>query len=199
MRNNIVLIDFESVQPDSIDDLNHEHFQVLLFCGANQSRIPFEIAASLQKLGPRARYIKIAGSGPNALDFHIAYYIGKFAAEAPGGFFHIISRDKGFDPLILHLKSQRILAARSESIAEIPIVKSSAKKLPAERAELFIAKLKAPKTTRPRTEKTMMSAIKASFQPVLDEAEVPEILKAMVATGFISIEAGKIVYAQPAE
>lgn len=37
MRRNVVLIDFESVQPDSIDVLNHEHFQVLLFCGANQS------------------------------------------------------------------------------------------------------------------------------------------------------------------
>lgn len=73
MRRNIVLIDFESVQPDSIEALNHEHFHVLLFCGANQSKVAFEIAATLQKLGPRAEYVKISGVGPNALDFHIAY------------------------------------------------------------------------------------------------------------------------------
>jgi hypothetical protein len=198
MRKNVVLIDFESVQPDSIDALNHEHFQVLVFCGANQARVSIEIAATLQKLGARAQYIKISGTGPNALDFHIAYYIGKLAAQEPGSFFHIVSRDKGFDPLIKHLKAQKILSARSESISEIPIVKNSVKKHPAERAKAFIAKLKEPKVTRPRTDKTMSSAIKAHFQPGIEEAEVAQVLKAMVATGFISIEAGKIIYAESA-
>ena len=196
MRRNVVLIDFESVQPDSIEALNQDHIHVLLFCGANQTKIPFELAATLQKLGARAQYIKISGTGPNALDFHIAYYIGKLAAEELGTFFHIVSRDKGFDPLIQHLKAQKILCVRSESIAEIPIVKNGARKLPVERADAFIAKLKEPKVTKPRTEKTMGSAIKAHFQPAIEEAEVQQILNAMVATGFISIDVGKIVYAE---
>lgn len=198
MRKNVVLIDFESVQPDSIEALNHEHFQVLLFCGANQTKVSFEIAATLQKLGSRAQYIKIAGVGPNALDFHIAYYIGRLVTEEPSGFFHIISRDKGFDPLIQHLKSQKVFAIRSESIAEIPIIKNGAKKAPIERAEAFIAKLKEHKVTRPRTAKTMGSAIKAHFQPGIEETEIAQVIKAMVATGFISIEAGKIVYTESA-
>ncbi|MBX3278485.1 MAG: hypothetical protein KF868_10835 [Acidobacteria bacterium] len=196
MRRNVVLIDFESVQPVSIRALNHDYFQVLLFCGANQTKIPFEIAATLQKLGPRAQYIKITEVGPNALDFHIAYYIGRLAVEDPSAIFHIVSRDKGFDPLIHHLKTQKVLAMRSESIADIPIVKNGGKKPPIERAEVFIAKLKKPKVTKPRTEKTMGSAIKAYFQPGVEEAEVAQILKAMVATGFISIKAGKIIYAE---
>lgn len=198
MRRNVVLIDFESVQPDSIEALNHEHFHVLLFCGANQSKVAFEIAATLQKLGPRAEYVKISGVGPNALDFHIAYYIGRRAAEDPGAFFHVVSRDKGFDPLIHHLKSRKVLACRSESIADIPIVKNGGKKSSIERAEVFIARLKECKITKPRTEKTMASAIRAHFQPGVDETEAGLILKAMVAIGFISIEAGKIVYAQSA-
>lgn len=196
MRRNVVLIDFESVQPDSIEALNQDHFQVLLFCGAHQTKVPFEIASTLQKLGDRAQYVKISGTGPNALDFHIAYYIGKLAAEEPGAFFHIVSRDKGFDPLIQYLKAQKILSVRSESIAEIPIVKNGTRKLPAARAEAFIAKLKEPKVTKPRTEKTMSSAIKAHFQPGIEDPEAAQILKAMIATGFISVEAGKIVYAQ---
>ncbi len=198
MRRNVVLIDFESVQPASIEALNQEHFHVLLFCGANQSKVPFEIAVTLQQLGPRAEYIKITGVGPNALDFHIAYYIGRLAEQDPGTFFHIVSRDKGFDPLIQHLKSKKIFAVRSESILEIPIVKNGGKKSPADRAEMFIGKLKEPKVTRPRTEKTMCSAIKAHFQPAVDESEAAQVLKAMVATGFIAVEAGKIVYAQSA-
>ncbi|MEZ0371711.1 MAG: PIN domain-containing protein [Candidatus Sericytochromatia bacterium] len=197
MRSNVVLIDFESVQPDSIEALNQEHFQVLLFCGAHQTKVPFEIAMTLQKLGARAQYVKISGTGPNALDFHIAYYIGKLTAEQPGTFFHIVSRDKGFDPLIQHLKAQKILALRSESIPQIPIIKNGTQKPPAERAAAFIATLKKPKVSKPRTEKTMSSAIKAHFQPGVEDSEVVKILKAMVATGFISIEAGKVVYAPP--
>ena len=196
MRRNIVLIDFESVQPDSIDALNHDHFRVLLFCGANQTKVPFELAVTLQKLGARAEYVKISGTGPNALDFHIAYYIGKLAAEEPGAFFHIVSRDKGFDPLIQHLKAQKVMTVRSESIAEIPIIKNGTRKPPAERADAFIAKLRESRATKPRTEKTMSSSIEAHFQPGTEESEVALILKAMVATGFISIEDGKIVYAQ---
>lgn len=65
MRNNIVLIDFENIQPESLEQLAQDHFRVVVFVGANQSKLPFDIAASLQKLGTRAEYIKISGSGSN--------------------------------------------------------------------------------------------------------------------------------------
>lgn len=83
------------------------------------------MAKSLQKLGSRADYIKLSGHGSNALDFHIAYYIGRLAAIEPSAYFHIISRDTGFDPLIQHLRSQKILAGRVRTIANIPVVKTS--------------------------------------------------------------------------
>ena len=85
MRTNYVLIDFESVQTRSLRLLTQEHFKVIVFVGANQGKLPFEVAESLQQLGSRAEYIKISGRGPNALDFHIAYYIGRLAAEEPSG------------------------------------------------------------------------------------------------------------------
>ena len=72
MRTNYVFIDFENVQPESLGLLEHEHFKLFVFVGAGQTKLPFEIAASLQRLGPRAEYIKISGNGSNALDFHIA-------------------------------------------------------------------------------------------------------------------------------
>jgi hypothetical protein len=196
MRKNVVLIDFESVQPDSIEALNHEQVRVFLFCGANQSKLPFEIAATLQMLGERAKYVKMSGNGPNALDFHIAYYIGRLAVENPETYFHIISRDKGFDPLIKHLKEKHnILCARAESIAEIPFVKTSAGKPSTERAKIFIAQLKRPKVTKPTTEKSLGNAIRAHFKSAIKESEAAQIIQEMVTTGFISIQAGNIVYA----
>ena len=195
MRRNVVLIDFESIQPDSLSALMEDHFHVYLFVGANQARLPFELASAVQKLGTRAQYIKITGNGPNALDFHIAFYIGKLAAEDAGAFFHIISRDKGFDPLIAHLKTRKILVGRCESIGELPIIKNANQKFAAEKAEIFVAKLREPKVTRPRTEKTLASALKAHFRDALEEEAIPHVIKAIQATGFLSITAGKITYA----
>lgn len=195
MRRNVVLIDFESIQPDSLSALMEDHFHVYLFVGANQARLPFELASAVQKLGTRAQYIKITGNGPNALDFHIAFYIGKLAAEDAGAFFHIISRDKGFDPLIAHLKTRKIFAGRWESIGDIPIVKNANRKSASEIAEIFVAKLREPKVTRPRTEKTLARALKAHFRDALEEEAIPHVIKAIQATGFLSITAGKITYA----
>ena len=75
MRTNYVLVDYENVQPEAIAVLNREHFKVIVFVGANQAKVTFEIASVLQLMGERAEYIKISGNGPNALDFHIAYML----------------------------------------------------------------------------------------------------------------------------
>ena len=123
MRINYVLIDLENVQPASLAGLDAEFFKILIFVGTAQTKIPFELANAAQKLGTRVTYIKIAGNGRNALDFHIAYYIGRLALEDPTAYFHIISKDTGFDPLIQHLKSQKIGASRSKEIGEIPLLK----------------------------------------------------------------------------
>jgi hypothetical protein len=81
MRTNYVLIDYENVQPADLAILDQEHFKILLFVGANQTKIGFEIVSVLQHMGSRAEYIKISGNGPYALDFHIAFYIGQLAVE----------------------------------------------------------------------------------------------------------------------
>lgn len=60
MRTNYVLIDYENVQPVELSLLDHENFYVRLFLGFNQSKIFFETAAALQKMGTRAEYIKIS-------------------------------------------------------------------------------------------------------------------------------------------
>ena len=100
MKTNYVLIDYESVQPDDIAALQHEHVRVIVFVGPHQTKIAFDKAAALQRMGTNAEYVQLSGSGPNALDFHIAYYLGCLAAKEPGAYFHIISKDTGFDPLI---------------------------------------------------------------------------------------------------
>ena len=199
MRQNIVLIDFENVQPDSVAALAQDHFRVVVFVGANQTKVPFETAASLQRLGSRAEYIKITGNGSNALDFHIAYYIGKLSAADPTAYFHIVSKDTGFDPLIAHLKNNKIFAGRVKEVAEIPVIKLATKKTPAERVEIVLEKLRQPKATKPRTVKTLSSTVASYFQKQLSDDEVATVIEGMVKAGAISVAGPKVSYAAGGE
>lgn len=197
MRTNYVLIDFESVQPESLAQLTHDHFKVIVFVGANQAKLPFEIAASLQELGSRAEYVKISGSGSNALDFHIAYYIGRLAAEEPSAYFHIISRDTGFDPLIQHLRSKKILAGRVKIVADIPVVKASNAKAPRDRIAVILARLQQLKASKPRTVRTLSSTIASLFHNYLSEEEVASLVQGLVSQGYLKIIGTKVAYALP--
>ena len=141
MKANYVLIDYENVQPEAMTGLCEEHFKVLVFVGEHQSKVTFEVASALQRMGSRAEYIKITGNGKNALDFHIAYYLGQIALREPEAFFHIISKDSGFDPLIQHLKAHKICACRSNDVGEIPILKTATAKTPADRIAVVIEDL----------------------------------------------------------
>jgi hypothetical protein len=126
MTSNFILVDFENVQPAILASVAQAKFGVIVFVGASQTKVPFEMAAALQPMGADAAYVKISGNGKNALDFHIAFWIGQLSARYPSAAFHIISKDNGFDPLIAHLKERGISAARWPGISEIPQLKAPA-------------------------------------------------------------------------
>lgn len=197
MRTNYVLIDFENVQPLSLESLSHDHFKVLVFVGASQSRLPFDVVESLQNLGDRAEYIKISGNGSNALDFHIAYYIGKISATDPSAYFHIVSKDAGFDPLIQHLKSKKILAGRVKSVGDIPLVKVSNSKSVEERVQIVVTRLQQLKAAKPRTVKTLSSTIASLFQKQLSSEEVALVVQSLASRDYLAIAGTKVSYKLP--
>ena len=199
MRTNYVLIDFESLQPDALDQLAHDHFRLLVFVGASQAKLPFEFATSMQQLGSRAQYIKISGNGPNALDFHIAFYIGQIAASDPSAYFHIISKDTGFDPLIQHLKSKKIFAGREKAVNDIPLVKASTSKSPSDRIEVVLAKLQQLKASKPRTVATLSSTIASLFQKQLSVEDVASVVQGLVSQGHVCVTGTKVTYTLPSD
>ncbi len=123
MVTNYVLIDYENVQPNLLPLLDHKQMRVIVFVGACQKSVPFEFAAAMQRMGSRATYVKLSGNGSNALDFHIAFYLGVLAVRDSAAYFHIISKDTGYDPLIQHLRARNIKAHRFEDVHDIPIIK----------------------------------------------------------------------------
>lgn len=194
MRTSHVLIDFESVQPDSLGALEQEHFKVHIFVGANQTKLPFAVAAAIQRMGSRASYIKISGNGPNALDFHIAFYIGQLAAADSAAVFHIISKDSGFDPLIQHLKSRSIFAGRVNTVADIPLAKVANSKSPVDRLTAVVQRLRQMKAAKPRTLKALRSTIASLFQKQLSDAEIDTLVEALSKRKIAVLAANKMSY-----
>jgi hypothetical protein len=111
------LIDFENVQPKALGRLQPGAARIKVFLGQHQSKLMLELVQALQPFGKDAEYIQIQGSGPDAVDFHIAFYIGRLAASNPAASFTIVSKDRGFDPLVKHLGTLGIACKR---VPEIP-------------------------------------------------------------------------------
>ena len=191
---NIILIDFENVQPKDLAQLRERPFQTKVFCGANQTKVPFDLAAELQPLGPDAEYIRIQGTGPNALDFHIAYYIGRLSAQIPGATFHIVSKDKGFDPLIKHLKSKGITCNRIASLGDVPGLSAPAPALPPDRIQKVADNLLNRKESRPRTVKTLTAFIKGQLNKQATAGAVSEVIARLTQAGLVILPDGKVTY-----
>ena len=133
-----VLIDFENVQPKVLDRLRPGAFRVKVFLGQHQSKLMLDLVQRLQPFGSDAEYIQIQGSGPDAVDFHIAFYVGRIAAAEPAAAFIIVSKDKGFDPLIKHLLLQGIECRRMAELPDlsVPVEVAAPAKVPvAKRSE----------------------------------------------------------------
>jgi hypothetical protein len=194
---NYVLIDFENVQPRNLELLQKHPFEVYVFVGENQTKIPYDLAEAMQAMGEKARYIKISGNGPNALDFHIAFYIGQLAAEDPEGYFHIISKDQGFDPLIRHLRSQKIKAMREKDLAEIPLLRISNAVSTDEKLELIVDNLRGRGQSKPRKEKTLANTIDSLFTKSLGEEESAGLIRELQKRKYIAISEGNISYKLP--
>lgn len=198
MRTNYVLIDYENVQPTSLELLDQEHFRIIVFVGSGQAKIAFETAAALQPLGARVAYVRSSGNGPNALDFHIAFYVGQLSAREPDACFHIISKDTGFDPLIQHLRSKKVRAYRSSDIAGIPLLRTSSATVRADQMALVVADLRQRGTSRPRTIVTLSGTINALFQKRLSEGDVALLVHELQSQGIVTVNDAKVSYALPA-
>src|SRR5215831_12593898 len=117
MPESVLLVDYENIGKVDLSALP-EGMRVPFFFGASQRSVPTEYLKAALRLGERFEPIDIEGQGKNALDFHIAFYLGEYLARAPDTACVILSKDKGFDPLIRHLTRRGFAVRRAGSMAE---------------------------------------------------------------------------------
>jgi hypothetical protein len=197
MKKHYILIDYENVQTKSLAVLHstpNQAFRVIVFVGANQSKIPIELVSSMQGFGNKAEYVQITGSGRNALDFHIAYYLGALTERDPAGYFHVISKDTGYDQLIKHLKGKKVSAARQKDLFEIPWLSSSNKKPMNEQITAIVENLAARGNSRPRKVKTLKNSINSLFGNKLEAEKIDNLVKDLKEQKYIVIKQENVTY-----
>jgi PIN domain len=120
MATNYILVDFENVQPD-LSLLAGSAHKVKVFIGAKQQegRISFKNAKAMVALGGNVELVEVLRSGRNAMDMHIAYYVGRLIEKEPSAEIHIISGDTDFDPLAEYLRANGVICKRVKTIVEI--------------------------------------------------------------------------------
>ena len=216
MPTNYVLVDFENVQPDSLAALATGQFRVKVFVGASQAkgRISFELVHSMQALGANAEYVKIARTGKNAVDMHIAYYVGRLLEKEPGAVVHIVSRDTDFDPLIEYLHAKGSACKRVKSIAEIPKHVAARAAMPAPKGVKHTPHVPSPRrphaeklapiikhlhslSGKPATSKKLTQTIASYFKQhggALPDKTVALIIDELIRLKYVSQEGTKVSY-----
>lgn len=197
MNKTFVLVDFENIQPKNMSLLSGGDFTIRVFLGSHQANVPLEMAQALQAFGPNAEYVRITGNGSNALDFHIAYYLGRLALEHPGAEFHIISKDRGFDPLIAHLNAREVRVTRHASLEPLTPPKKAAVAPVPDKLKTVIEHLVKRKDSKPRTIRTLRSTVKALFGGKLSDTELKTMLDELAKRGVVKVAGERVTYDLP--
>lgn len=180
-----VYVDYENM--GNIKKLLPIEGQYFFFIGNTQNSIPKSLVMATN--GIKVEWIAIEGSGKNALDFHIAYYLGKKISE-PDTMHYILSKDKGYDPLVLSINK----TAKSEIVKRIislEDLKSHDVKENTENVDpnytTLVNKLNSmAKSKRPKSEKKLESFIKTQVFSKMDDTAIKKLIDELYRNKIIS-------------
>lgn len=170
------LVDFENVQPslEALAKLAPGFTDVWLFHGPHQAKQAQAFAAS------HARVVLVprSGQGPNALDFHLSFYLGYVAAKHSDAELVVVANDRGYDPMLAHARMLKFRARRVgyKAPSSKPV---AAKKVVAKKAvaKKVVTKPAAPKRVVPAKAVAAKQAPAAKKAPVAKNAVKKAVTK----------------------
>jgi hypothetical protein len=158
-----------------------------LLLGARQTRLEVDLVEKLIKYAASVQLVRLTTSGQNALDFTLAYYLGRAVITDPTGHFHVVSKDTGFEPLIEHLRSRHVQAHRHNDFTTLPS-STPAKPLSAGPEDLLprvLEHLRKNSNNRPKKKKKLVSNLLASFAKTT-EMDVLTLIERLCKAGHLS-------------
>lgn len=197
---NHVFVDFENVHEVDHSVIGSKATSVTLFLGAKNTKLDVALVEKLLAHAASVQLVRLTSSGKNALDFTLAYYVGRAVITDPTGYFHIISKDAGFDPLIQHLKSRHIRAYRHPDFTDLtfagtPKPVAAPPPPPSDAMAKILEHLRKNTTNRPKRKTTLASHLLAHLGKNATEAEVARLIETLVHAGHLSIgDKGSVTY-----
>ena len=186
---NHVFVDYENVHEVDPAVIGARSVSLTLLLGARQTRLDAALVEKLMEHAASVQLVRLTTSGENALDFALAYYVGRAAVADPTGHFHIVSKDTGFDPLIEHLRSRHIHAHRHNDFTALTFAESakSPSVLPEDLMPRVLEHLAKHVNNRPKRKKTLLSHLRAFLGNAVTEADVVGLVEKLCQVGRLSI------------
>ena len=221
---NHVFVDYENVRDIDSVVIGAKNVHLTVLLGAQKTKFDGAIVEKLLQHAATVEMIRLTSPGRNALDFALAYYLGRAVLADPHGYFHLVSKDKGYDALIEHLRSKHIRVRRHDGFTSLtfsaaskpappvvpvasasPIVKHPAlpatKHEPKPETELemlekkVLEHLRKPSTKRPGTQKKLISYLIAHLGKKRTEAEITKLVAMLGQAGHLVVDdKGKVAY-----
>jgi hypothetical protein len=192
----IIYIDFENVPNIELTETGIKELEgstIYLFIGENQRRLSTDMVKIIQPLGKSVKWLQISGTGKNALDFHIAYYLA-LNKEQKDTEHYIVSRDAGFDPLIKHTNNLGQKVKRVVSFDDVFHETGLDKELEQKYEKIVEILKKQKKSKRPKSRKTLASFIENFFQKSISTEEIDGIIENLFRKGIIEEKNKRISY-----
>ncbi len=192
---NHVFVDFENVQTVDLALIGSKGVSIKLLLGANQTKLNLDLVEQLLKHTASVELIRLTFSGKNALDFALAYYLGREVLADPTAYFHIVSKDTGFDPLIKHLRTRHVHIRRHDDFSTLTF---SAPPKPAplpvdDLSKRVVEHLSKNKASRPKRKKTLASHLLAFAGKTSTEGEIATLIEKLVVSGQLGIDEKNVV------
>jgi hypothetical protein len=186
---NHVFVDYENVHEIDPALIGAKSVSLTLLLGARQTRLDASLVEKLMEHAASVQFVRLTTSGKNALDFALAYYVGRAVMADPTGHFLIVSGDTGFDPLIEHLRSRHIHADRHNGCASLATPAPA--KPPSVSPEDLLTRasehLRKLVTNRPKRKKTLVSHLRARFDKTATDAAMLDLVDRLSKAGRLTI------------
>lgn len=195
-----VFVDYENVPKVDLELVAGRDVHVTLLIGNKQTRLPTALSMQLHRHAGQVQPIEVGASGRNALDLTLAFYLGQAVQQWPTALFHIVSRDRDFEPMIAHLIAKGIKVGRSEAFHLLPFLARSrpvaakgattgpggARTSGDDRRERVVERLRNPANrNRPASRKALLAHLRAAS---LSDAEAAACVARLERQGILAID-----------
>jgi hypothetical protein len=126
-----VFVDFENVPTVNLEMVATQPVAVTLLIGEKQKRMDLTLVRQIHQHAAKVTLVEVGASGRNALDLVLACHLGRAAAQHPERRFYIVSKDKDFNPLIAHLRAEKVDVTRHDSFDALPFLAAVTARPPA--------------------------------------------------------------------